>query len=76
MLLFHDRSVKSVPEKESSKRVIIFDDSNNFEQSYNLVESVHSSTTTDDGSVPSDEIKRREKLRLLGCWLFGTTLRI
>eukprot|EP00597_Dinobryon_sp_UTEXLB2267_P008718 CAMPEP_0170093144 /NCGR_PEP_ID=MMETSP0019_2-20121128/26307_1 /TAXON_ID=98059 /ORGANISM="Dinobryon sp., Strain UTEXLB2267" /LENGTH=174 /DNA_ID=CAMNT_0010313871 /DNA_START=1 /DNA_END=525 /DNA_ORIENTATION=- len=67
--------VKLVPEKEPGKRVIIFDESSNFEQSYELVETDNSNTEEDD-ATSSDDKKRREKLRLLGCWLFGTTLRI
>lgn len=72
--------------------MIIFNDSGSFEQSYDLVSEKDTSgyeerKNREDGTRSNetdrraarasiDEQRRLDQLRVLGCWIFGSTLRI
>ena len=66
--------------------MLVFDDSEGYEQSYQVVDDslsleVQSDVLPEANQLPrrrspEDERLRQEKLRYLGCWLFGSTLRI
>ena len=57
------------------EEVVLFDEGGAFEQGYRVVDAM-ARPVEGESEQPQQHLEERRRIRLLGCWLFGSALRM